>query len=85
MGLQTMADDNSREGRSIAAAPAGEGRAGKGREKGKGYAMGNKRQITHMITEPLLDRTDAAAEKFGEARATVINRYIREGLERDGL
>ncbi|MEH3064933.1 MAG: hypothetical protein PGN33_20065 [Methylobacterium radiotolerans] len=60
----------------------GGGRPGKGREKGKGYAMGNKRQITHMITSELLDRVDAEAERCGEARATVINRAIREMLDR---
>lgn len=58
------------------------GRPGKGREKGKGYVMGNKRQITHMITPELLDRVDAEAERCGEARATVINRAIREMLDR---
>lgn len=62
--------------------PAGQGRAGKGREKGKGYAMGNKRQITHMITGQMLDEVDAEAERCGEARATVINRAIREYLQR---
>ncbi|GBU16894.1 MULTISPECIES: hypothetical protein [Methylobacterium] len=54
----------------------------KKRERGKGYAMGHKRQITHMITPVLLDQVDAEAERCGEARATVINRFIREGLER---
>ncbi len=61
---------------------SGGGRPGKGREKGKGYVMGNKRQITHMITSELLDRVDAEAERCGEARATVINRAIREMLDR---
>lgn len=60
----------------------GEGRAGKGRAKGKGFAMGNKRQITHMITDELLDEVDEEAKVCGEARAVVINRFIREGLAR---
>lgn len=63
-------------------AGVGAGRPGKGRERGKGYVMGNKRQITHMITSELLDRVDAEAERCGEARATVINRAIREMLDR---
>lgn len=56
--------------------------AGKGRPKGRGYAMGNKRQITVMITDPLLDETDEEARFCGESRATVINRAIREHLAR---
>ena len=52
------------------------------RPKGKGYAMGNKRQITHMITDELLDDVDAEAKRCGEARATVINRFIRQGLKK---
>lgn len=59
-----------------------ESRAGKGRAKGKGFAMGNKRQITHMITPQLLEQVDEEAERCGEARATVINRAIREHLAR---
>ena len=57
-------------------------RIGKGREKGKGYAMGNKKQITHMITDDLLTQVDDEATRCGEARATVINRAIREHLAR---
>ncbi|WP_216620841.1 hypothetical protein, partial [Myxococcus xanthus] len=56
-----------------------------GRLNGESYARGNKPQITHMITAVLLDRANAAAEKFVDVRATVINRHIRQGLERDGL
>lgn len=60
----------------------GGGRPGTGREKGEGYVMGNERQITHMITAELLERVDALALANGEARATVINRAIREMLVR---
>ncbi len=60
-------------------------RAGKGRPKGKGYRIGNKRQITHMITDEMLEQTNTVATKNGETRAVVINRYIREGLKRDGF
>jgi hypothetical protein len=62
--------------------PKSHGREGKGRKKGKGYAMGNKRQITLMMTLPLLDEVDAEADRLGEARSTIICRFTRAGLER---
>lgn len=62
-------------------APKGRPAAGP-RQLGKGYAMGHKRQITHMITSELLEKVDAEALRNGEARATVINRAIREMLDR---
>ena len=77
-----MADKNTRRGRSIGAASTGEGRAGIGRPKGKGYAMGNKRQITLMIGDPMLDEVDEAALALGVARSVLISIAIREYLDR---
>lgn len=66
---------------ALDAGSGGGGRPAAGpRQLGKGYAMGHKRQITHMITSELLEKVDAEALKNGEARATVINRAIRQLL-----
>lgn len=61
------------------------GRPAKGKAKralGDGYVMGHKVQITHLITPELLEQVNAEALKNGEARSTVINRAIREMLDR---
>ncbi|MGY6282623.1 hypothetical protein ACXIT0_06980 [Methylorubrum extorquens] len=57
-------------------------RASKARPKGKGYRMGNKLQVTVLFMPDLVDRLDVVARRFGEARTVVINRAVREFLDR---
>lgn len=44
--------------------------------------MGNKRQITLMIGDPMLDEVDEAALALGVARSVLISIAIREYLDR---
>lgn len=49
----------------------------------KGVFKGNKRQITLTIAPDLLEKIDAMAEKYGQARAALINLAIYQAVERE--
>ena len=49
--------------------------------KPKYVKKGKKLQITLTITQPILERVDAMAERLGQSRAAIINLAIFQGLE----
>ncbi len=50
-------------------------------EKPKYVKKGKKLQITLTISQPILERVDAMAERLGQSRAAIINLAIFQGLE----
>ena len=50
-------------------------------EKPKYVRKGKKLQITLTISQPILERVDAMAERLGQSRAAIINLAIFQGLE----
>ena len=49
--------------------------------KPKYVKKGKKLQITLTISQPILERVDAMAERLGQSRAAIINLAIFQGLE----
>ena len=52
-------------------------------EKPKGFAVGNKRQISLTITPELLKKVDEIAARTGQGSAGIINLAIFKAIEGD--
>lgn len=55
----------------------------KAEEKPKGFAVGNKRQISLTITPEMLKKVDEIAARTGQGRAGIINLAIFKAIEGD--